>query len=447
MDQRQQYLSGFAALEQRLAKQRASSLSGIRRAAIDRFAEIGFPTTRLEEWRFTNVAPIAQTAFVQAPDGAARAFTLSEGPGRNVSREAEDSQLVFINGRYSPALSRASRMPGGAVVGSLAAALVATPGVVEPHLARYAGYDDNAFVALNTAFIEDGAFIHIPDGAIVEDPIRVLFVSTANGAASVSHPRNLIVAGPNSQAVIVESYLAAEDGVYLTNAVTEVVAGKNAVVEHCKLQRESEAAFHVASLVVHQDRDSKVSLHSISVGGAIARNEVSTRLGGEGADCALNGLYMAHGRQHVDSHTTIDHATPLSSSLEIYKGVLEGAAHGVFSGRITVRPDAQKIVARQTNKNLLLSEDAVVNTKPHLQIYADDVKCFHGATVGMLDEDALFYLRSRGMTREMAQDLLVHAFVGEVLGAIKVRALREEIEELVLGRLPTGSKLRELRPA
>jgi Fe-S cluster assembly protein SufD len=329
-------------------------------------------------------------------------------------------------------------------VGSLAAVLEATPDLIEPHLARHARYEDNPFVALNTAFIEDGAVICIPDSVIVEDPIRVLFISTGNGEASLSHPRNLIVAGSDSQAVIVESYLGDGNGVYFTNAVTELVTGRNAAIEHCKVQREGQGAFHVASLVAHQDRGSRLALHSISLGAALARNDVSTSLCGEGADCTLNGLYMAGGQQHVDNHTVIDHATPLSNSLENYKGVVDGSAHAVFSGHITVQPDAQKIVARQTNKNLLLSDDAVVNTKPHLRIHADDVKCLHGATVGMLDEDALFYLRSRGMSEQMARDLLVYGFVGEVLGAISVGSVRDDVEKLVLDRLPTGSDLREV---
>ena len=444
MEQREHYISSFAELETRLAKHRPPSLHRVCRAAFDRFAELGFPTTRLEDWRFTNVTPIAQTSFVPAPNGGSGASTAPEALGRDALKEAERSQLVFVNGRYAPALSQASRLPDGLMIGSLAAVLEQRPDLVEPHLARHARYDDNAFVALNTAFVEDGAFLCIPDGVIVDDPIRLLFVSTVNGQASISHPRNLILAGSNSRAVIAETYLGAENGVYFTNAVTEMVAGTNAVIEHLKVQREREEAFHVATLAVHQGRDSKVSLHSISLGGSLVRNDVSTRLGGEGAGCVLNGLYMVGGRQHVDNHTMIDHVTPHSSSLENYRGVVDGRAHAVFSGRIDVQPGAQKIVARQSNKNLLLSDDAVVNTKPHLRIYADDVKCFHGATVGMLDEDALFYLRSRGMTAEMARDLLVYGFVGEVLGAIGARRLRNDMEQLVINRLPTGSELREV---
>jgi len=447
MDQREHYISSFAELETRLAKHRPPSLKRVCRAALDRFAELGFPTTRLEDWRFTNVTPIAQTSFVPAPNGGSGASTAPGALGRDALKEAARSQLVFVNGRYAPALSQASRLPGGLMIGSLAAALEQTPDLVESHLARYARYDDHAFVALNTAFVEDGAFVCIPDGVIVDDPIRLLFVSTANGEASISHPRNLILAGSHSRAVIAETYLGAENGVYFTNAVTEMVAGTNAVIEHLKVQREREEAFHVATLAVHQDSDSKVSLHSISLGGSLVRNDLSTRLGGEGADCVLNGLYMVGGQQHVDNHTMIDHVTPHSSSLENYRGVVDGRAHAVFSGRIDVQPGAQKIVARQSNKNLLLSDDAVVNTKPHLRIYADDVKCFHGATVGMLDEDALFYLRSRGMSAEMARDLLVYGFVGEVLGAIGARRLRDDMEQLVIERLPTGSELREVEAA
>jgi Fe-S cluster assembly protein SufD len=445
MDERQHYLSTFATLGTRRAQSQPASLQRTRKAAIDRFAELGFPSTQLEEWRFTNVAPIAHGAFTPAANGQLAPRALERDP----LGAAAASRLVFVNGRYAPGLSRVSRLPEGVTAGSLAAVLGTNPEVVESHLARYAAYDTHAFVALNTAFIEDGAFIHIPDHAIVDDPIVLIFVSTAGDTASVSHPRSLIVAGTQSQATIVESHVAPAasgepaQGVYFTNAVTELVVGPNAVIEHCKVQRESEAAFHVATLAAHQGRDSKLALHSISLGGALARHDVIARLGGEGAACVMNGLYMVGGKQLVDNHTTIDHAQPHSSSLETYKGVLDGAARAVFSGRIVVEQDAQKVDARQINKNLLLSEDAVVNTTPQLEISADDVKCSHGATVGMLEEDALFYLRSRGMDYQTARNLLIYAFVSDILGAISRQPLRDRLEELVHARLPGGQAFRE----
>jgi len=275
----------------------------------------------------------------------------------------------------------------------------------------------------------------IPDGAVVESPIGITFLTDANGTPTMSHPRTLVVAGAHSQAAVVESYAATAAGAYFTNAVTEVVAGQGAQVEHYRLQAESEHALHVGAVVAQQERGSNVTYHAVSLGGAMARNDVEVTLGGAGADCNLSGLYLTHGRQHVDNDTTIDHASPHSTSRETYKGVLEDTSRAVFSGRIIVRQDAQKVVARQTNKNLLLSENATVNTKPQLQINADDVKCFHGATVGMLDEDAVFYLRSRGLDQDAARSLLVHAFVSDLVADMKMEHVRDHLGGMIRDRL------------
>jgi Fe-S cluster assembly protein SufD len=448
MDPVQHYLSTFQSLEPALAGIGAPALQGLRKAAMERFAELGLPTARLEEWRFTNVAPIADAAFVPPRETNGNG---NGAVGRALERAAFDrmtgQRIVFVNGRYAPGRSSLDRLPAGVIVENLADAVQADPGILE-HLTRYASGDDRAFVALNTGFLSDGAFVRIADGTQVEEPICVVFVSTGEGAPSVSYPRVLVLAGDNSEAAVVEGYLAAEGvdasagDVYFTNAVTEISAGRNARIEHYKLQWESEAAFHVSTVAARQARDSALRSYSISLGGALVRNDLDVVLDGEGADCVLNGLYMVAGRQHVDNHTTIDHVQPHSSSLETYKGVLAGASRAVFSGRIIVRPDAQKIVARQTNKNLLLSEDAVINTKPQLEIHADDVKCFHGATIGMLDDDALFYLRSRGLDLEAARSMLIHAFVSDIVGEVKVTAIRDHLEQLVRARLPVDLDFR-----
>jgi Fe-S cluster assembly protein SufD len=321
-------------------------------------------------------------------------------------------------------------------VGSLASALQTDLATVEPHLARFARYDAQPFVALNTALMEDGAFVRIARGVVAEEPIHLLFLTVAEEGPLVTYPRNLILADENSQATIVETYAALDGGVYFNNVVTEIIAAENAVLDHYKIQQESEGAFHIATQQVQQDRDSNFTSHSISLGGALVRNDINAVLNGTGIESTVNGLYLASGRQHVDNHTAIDHAKPHCNSHELYKGILDGHATGVFNGKIFVRPDAQKTDAKQTNQNLLLSADATINTKPQLEIFADDVRCTHGATVGQLDADAIFYLRSRGLGLEEARGLLTYAFASDILERVKVAPLRAELEKQLLSRLP-----------
>ncbi len=433
------YLSDFERFEKDGATRAASWVHQLRKAAIARFAELGFPTTRHEEWKYTAVAPIASVPFTRA--GYEQPMLLSEALERLSFGLSEGARLVFVNGHYSRAFSSHRGLPGGLRVGSLAAALRADRERIAPHLARYAGYREHAFVALNTAFLAAGAFVYVPAGAVVEAPIHLLFVSTGLGQPTVSHPRNLIVVGSGSQATIVESYIGLDHHVSLTNAVTEVVVGENATIDHYKVQRESEAAFHIATLQVHQARSSTFASHSIALGGALVRNDVNVVLDGEGSECTLNGLYMVSGHQHVDNHTRIDHVKPHCLSRELYKGVLDGKARGVFNGKIVVHPAAQKTDAKQTNKNLLLSADALIDTKPQLEINNNDVKCTHGSTIGRLAEDAIFYLRSRGIGVEMARSLLTYAFASDIINRIKVGPIRALVEQLLVTRLENGLPL------
>ncbi|MBI3990068.1 MAG: Fe-S cluster assembly protein SufD, partial [candidate division NC10 bacterium] len=347
-------------------------------------------------------------------------------------------QLVFVNGHYSRELSSLRSLPEGVKVGSLAAILNADPGRVEPYLARYASFQEQAFVALNTAFMEDGAFIDIPPGKVMEGPIHLLFVSTASREPIVSHPRSLIIVGASSQVTIVESYVGLESGLYFTNGVSEIVAGENAVIDHYKLELESEQAFHMATMQALLDRSSNFTSHSVALGGALVRNELNAVLDGEGGECTLNGLYMVTGRRHVDNQTRIDHVRPHCISRELYKGILDGQSRGVFNGKIYVHKHAQKTDARQVNKNLLLSEDAVIDTKPQLEIYNNDVKCSHGSTIGQLDQDSLFYLRTRGMDLESARSLLTYAFTSEMISRIRVEPIRAQLEHLFTARLQNG---------
>jgi Fe-S cluster assembly protein SufD len=407
----------------------ADELAGVRWDALNRFLSLGFPTTREEEWRFTSVAPIADRAF-SAPTGAPDHRDESvAGAARLSGRSA--AELVFVDGRYSAALSRTGPLPHGTRVDGLAAALAAGADDLMPYLARVASHDQQPFVALNTAFLDDGACIRLAAGTILEDPIHVLFVATGATAAQpmMTSPRVLVVLRAGSQASVVETYTGAPGSRYLSNAVTEIVLADNAVLDHYRIQDESTEAYHVGSVYLHASRSATCASHSISLGGVLARNEVVAVLDGEGVHCTLDGLYMADERRLVDNHTTIDHAKPHCDSREIYKGILSGRARGVFNGRIIVRQDAQKTDARQTNRALLLSEDAQINTKPQLEIFADDVKCTHGAAVGQLDAEALFYLRSRGLSDADASHLLIHAFAADVVNRLPLAAARSRVEQ------------------
>jgi Fe-S cluster assembly protein SufD len=344
------------------------------------------------------------------------------------------AHAVCVNGRFAPQLSHLDNLPTGVQVLSLEAAIASHPSLVEPHLARLSLAQSNAFTSLNTAFLRDGIVMLIPARAVVAEPIEVTFASVSEGSGSVSHPRLLIVAGEASQATVLERY--AGEGAAFTNAVTEVWLGAGAVLDHYKLQEEPADAFHIASMFVHCARSGTFSSHSLTFGGGLVRNDVVATLGGEGIDCTLNGLYVGRGTQVIDNHTTIDHATPHCSSHEIYKGILGDRARAVFNGKIIVRPDAQKTDARQTNKALLLSNDANINSKPELEIFANDVKCTHGAAIGQLDEAAMFYLRSRGLGIAESRAMLVHAFAGDILNRVKIAPVREYLEGILTARLP-----------
>ncbi len=407
-------------------------LRTLRQSAIGAFRRTGFPTTRDEEWRFTSVAPIADTSFLPAPPAEVSAQDVAPFlvPG------LDGPALVFVDGRFAPRLSTLDTQVTGATCLSLADALSKRPAALEPFLGRSASVDGRAFTALNTASFEDGAFISVADGAVIEPAIQVLFLSTLTPQPAISHPRLLAVLGRNSQARIVEIFASLGASLGFTNAVAEFVVGEGAGLDHCRIQRESQTAFHIGQTQYRLDRSSRMSAHAMALGGLIARTDAVAVLGGEGADCTLNGLYLGGGVQLIDNHTEIDHARPHGTSRELYKGILDGRARGVFNGRIRVRPDAQKTDSKQTNKTLLLADDAQVNTKPQLEIFANDVKCTHGATVGQLDADALFFLRARGIGLEAARGMLIRAFLTDVTNRIGLDPLRAEIERLLAARLP-----------
>jgi len=412
-------------------------LTQTRHGALARFRSLGFPTTREEEWRFTSVAPIAEGSFALPAAGLASLGAADLAPFQLT--DIGCAEVVFVNGRYVPELSNPGSLPRGVRVESLAASLSTHDDQVEPYLARFAPFDRQSFTALNTACLADGAFVSVPAGTIVERPIHLLFVSATEGQATMTHPRVLVVMGDHSQATIVESYVGPYGYKYFTNAVTEVVLRQSAVLDHYKIQRESDLSDHIATMQVHAERSANFSSHSVSFGGALVRNDVICVLDGEGVECALNGLYLGSGRRLVDNHTTIDHAKPHCDSREVYKGILTGHARSVFNGKIVVRPDAQKTDAKQTNKALLLSEDAQINTKPQLEIFANDVKCTHGAAVGQMDDEAIFYLRARGLGAREARNLLIHAFASDVLNRMHFEPLRARIDAELLRQLPQAA--------
>ena len=438
----EKYLSSFEEFDK--TNKAPAWLRSLRQEAFARFAETGFPTTHDEDWRFTNVAAIANTEFASAPQAVISASDLE------VFRTSDfGCQLVFVNGRFAPGLSRIPALPKAVKVTSLAQTLASDPGGLQNHLGSHLNFRRDAFAALNTAFMEDGAYISIPRGTVVEQPIYLLYVSVAGKTPAIEHPRNLIVMEENSQATIVEDYVSLQDGgpaPSFSNTVTELVAGENAVVSHYMIVRPAQDAFNVSTLRIQQGRSTNTATHSLLLSGALVRNNVHPVLAGEGAECLINGLFMANGRQHMDNYMLVEHASPHCNSRQFYNGVLNGQAHGVFHGRIIVHKDAQKTDAKQTNRNLLLSDDAQIDTKPQLEIYADDVKCTHGATIGQVEENALFYLRSRGLDEAAAKHLLLLAFANECLDRMNSEQVRNHLEQLVMEWLPEAARYAAERP-
>lgn len=432
------YWSKFERLE-KLA-QEPTWVTAARKTAMARFAELGFPTLKDEDWRFTNVAPIAKLPFRPALELAQHGLT-PDTLTRYAFAGLRGTRLVFVNGHFSPELSSLAPQPEGVKISSLKQALLSDAALVEEHLFRHARTDDSAFAALNTAFFQDGALIFVPADKAVTQPVHLLFVSTGKENGAAAHPRNLIVAERGSQVTVIESYVSLTDAASVTNTVTELIAGDNAVVEHVKFQDESPHAFHIAGLAAHFGRASNVVSHSLALGAKLSRTNIHANLVGEGLECILNGLYLTRGDQLADHHMIVEHAQPHCASHEYFNGILADKSKGVFHGRILVRPGAQKTDAKQTNKNLLLSDDATADTKPQLEIYADDVKCTHGATVGQLDDQSIFYLRTRGIGLETARRMLIHAFAGEIIERVRNEAIREELDKLVWDRLEQHEKV------
>jgi Fe-S cluster assembly protein SufD len=407
-----------------------------REAAAKRFAEVGFPNTRLEDWRFTNVSPIADAKFPLA------AGSFAQAPALVASVEVPGAlRLAIVNGQFAAGLSDLSAMPKGVRIAALRDGARDGSDGLEEHLAKVFNIDAHPFAALNTARLDDGVAIFVTKGTVVETPIHIVTVTGSDGNPVTAHPRVLVVAGDNSQVRIAQTFIGTPDSEYFNNAVAEVVVGEGASVDYYTDQRESESAYHVANIQARVAAKGVFESHAFSTGAKIQRHDIGIALRGEGADCTMNGVYLADGERLMDTHTSLDHAMPHCTSHEIYKGILAGKAKAVFNGRIIVRIDAQKTDAKQTNRALLLSDEATINSNPQLEIFADDVKCTHGAAVGQLDEEAMFYLQARGLTRVEARDMLLHAFAGEVLQGVKIPALRDQIEKAFFSALARDIEL------
>jgi Fe-S cluster assembly protein SufD len=424
------FTQAFTRLEETLSKNEPAWLLALRKAGIARFADVGVPTLSDEDWRYTNLAPLEEHAFTPTLDRAAPDVPGAALDGLALGDLPAD-RLVFVDGHHSPALSRPGSYGDDVLVTPLSEAIHASPELIRGALGRQADITKSPWVALNQACLSDGAFIRVPPGRQLEKPIHLLFVSTGREAGAAIHPRNLLLVERGAGATVIEQYVSLGDAPTLTNAVTEIVAGENARIEHARLQDESRASFHFGFVRVHQAANSHVAAHCVSLGARLFRHQYDPCLDGSGAECVLNGLYLANDRQLADHHMVVDHAKPHCDSHEYFNGILAGQARGVFHGRILVQPGAQKTDAKQTNKNLLLSNQARANSKPQLEIYADDVKCTHGATVGQLDPEAVFYLRARGIPEETARRMLVHSFAGEITDRIQHAGLRDALNEIV----------------
>jgi Fe-S cluster assembly protein SufD len=446
LEEKSVHLSNFERFEKESVGDAQPWLDELRKTGMARFDAVGFPSSKDENWRHTNLQPIVRTKFALAGNDITDA-AIDRAREFAFGREAV-SELVFINGHYHAQLSKLGKLPRGVIVKSLAAALDTETDTIQQHLGKYAQLEKNPFVALNTGFIQDGAYLFFPRGAAVEQPIHLLFIDSSGETPTVSQPRLLIVAEDNVEATLVQSFVGTP-GVHWSNTVTEVIAGADCRLDFTKLQHATPESFDVSTLQVHLGRGSRFVSQSATLGGRVTRNDLNCVLAGEGAEATLNGLVILNEDQHCDNHTLLDHAAPNCPSHELYKHVLGDKASGVFHGKILVRQIAQKTDSKQTSKALLLSDDATMNSQPALEIYADDVKCTHGSTIGPVDEDMMFYLRTRGVSREAARHLLTYAFAADITRRIKIEPVRRRLEDYMAARagLPQDLRITELGSA
>ncbi|MCX7610181.1 MAG: Fe-S cluster assembly protein SufD [Ignavibacterium sp.] len=421
-------LNNFLEFERNLNGEKDLPIHSFRKKSFEYFNTLDLPTIKNEEWKYTNVSFLNNEYFKISNQKLDFSFDHIQ---KFLFDNLEHSLITLVNGFFNKNLSKLLDIPKGVEIISLAEALKLNHPIVEKYLGKISDNKDNFFTSLNTSFINDGVFIYIPDGKIIEDPIHIIFYQNSIQENNLVQPRNLFVIGKNSQVSIIEHYVSDTDTKYFTNSVTEIFVDENGILDHIRLQEESLQAVHIGRMDVNQERYSNFSSHLISTGAKFSRNEFNTRFIGQGGESTLNGLFMIDGEQLFDAHTLIDHAQPNCNSHEHYKGILQGNSRGVFNGKVMVRPDAQKTNAFQENNTILLSESATMNSKPQLEIFADDVKCSHGATVGKLNEEAMFYLKTRGIGQEAATAMLIHAFASDVITSIKIEALRDYLEKII----------------
>ena len=433
------YATAFREVKQVRGAGEPDWLQRLREDSFDRFERGGFPSVAEEEWKYTNVSAIAKAGFAPVLTSNGTSLSKTNGLAAFVYDEARESRLVFVNGMLRRDLSSLEALAAGVLAMGLDEALQTSEheAIVRERLEQYSDAAENGFAALNTALFSGGLFLRIPRGLRVETPIHLLFVCESGSGipAPAAFPRVFVVAEENSDATVIESYSSPNDGLYLTNAIVDIVLNEGARLRHYKVQRESAEAFHVATTRAELGPNATYDTTTINFGAALSRHNIDVLMDHEGAECFVDGLYMVEGSQHTDTHSVIDHRQPHCTSHQLYKGILDGNSRAVFNGKVFVRHGAQQTDAQQTNKNLLLSNEAQVDTKPQLEIFADDVKCTHGAAIGQLDEEEMFYLESRGLNRALARNMLTYGFAEEVIEKIKIESIKRELDAAVLNRL------------
>lgn len=432
-NEKQWYVDNFKSFEEKLNGEKKLFTHELRKEALQKFENINYPTLKDEEWKYTNISPIIKNNFTPALNFVQDDIS-KQGIEKCFFTGFDHHRLVFVNGLYSEKLSDIKSLPKGAVIGSLRNAAETHPEIIKKYFSQITSIN-NAFNALSGAFSLDGAFIYVPEGKVIEMPVQILYLNGNKNYPALSSPRNLIVAGENSRVNIIMNYYGVPDSIYFTNVTTEVNVDDSAVVNIYKVQNENENSFHIEKVDINQGRSTLFNHYSMTFGGAIVRNDINSKLSGGNAECHYYGLYLGRNKQHIDNHTFVDHAMPNCMSNELYKGILDDNSRGVFNGKIMVRQDAQKTNAYQSNKNILLSEKAVIDTKPQLEIFADDVKCSHGATVGHLDDTAYYYIRSRGVPSDLAKSMLIRAFANDVIESINITELKEQLNHMVFEHL------------
>lgn len=429
------YVKDFRSFENNGASGAPAWLKELRSNAIGKFSELGFPTVKQEDWRFTNILPLTKISFGHTTEKELPNIRYSD-IAKFVVEKSSKSLFVFIDGYFNKDLSNLSALPKEVVAGNLSQSVAANGEFIKKHLGKHLSLQSHPFAALNSAFVHDGAFVHLPQGIAAGQPIQLLFISSSpKNAHVVSYPRNLLIVDERASATFIETYASLSDDISFSNAVTEVFVGKESAVDFVKIVQESEKAFHVGTMQIQQEDRSRFTAFSLALGGSITRNDINITVNGAQCETMLDGLYVPANEQLVDHHTFIDHRQPNCSSREIFKGIISGSSRSVFNGKIFVRKEAQKTDSKQTNRNLLLSDKATVDTKPQLEIFADDVKCTHGATVGGLDAASLFYVKSRGIGEEAARALLTVGFASEVTNYINDSGLRKHVDALIIERL------------